>query len=73
VLPRSRGTSGWEELVKEQLNLAAFFNVTLTESDEMTLPEFESVRRVARQLSEEAKGAGQLPLSPGAVGRARIL
>lgn len=59
--------------MKEQLNLAAYFNVTLTESDEMTLPEFESIRRVARQLGEEAKGAGQLPLSPGVAGRARIL
>ena len=72
MLPRSRGDSGLEEILKEQVILACNFNITFTETDAMTLPVFDSVRKVAKQLGETPGASGQPPLSPGVAGRARI-
>jgi len=68
----SREVAELEGLIKQQLLAAMFLGVSLTESDDMSLPYFKLITRVGREIQQEMSKENQGSLPQGTIGRARM-
>ena len=61
--------------VKEQVALSMFLNLSMELSDKMTIPYFDLVIEMAKEINkelEEGEGGSVTALAPSALGKARI-
>jgi len=69
----SGGPSEQRAILKHQVAASMFLNLSIKDSDKMTVTEFRSIRELANEIKNEMSKDTGHTATPGTLGQARIM